>query len=158
MRYFLIDRVTEIVPGKRIEGVKAVSLSEDVLHDHFPGLPVLPGLLILEGAAQLSGFLLEATVNRKGEAVRRAVLAQVKTAKFHSPVGPGELVRFSAEVSSLLEGAGLVRVRADVEDRRVATAELTFILKAIEEPEVHEQRRALYRLWTRGLEPRPEIP
>lgn len=158
MRYFLIDRVTELVPGKRIRGIKAVSLSEEILHDHFPGLPVFPGLLILEGAAQLSGFLLEATASRVGEMVRRAVLAQVRNAKFHSPAGPGDVIRFTAEISSLLEGAGLVSVRAEVDTRRIATAELTFILKTIEEPAVHEQRRALYGLWTRGLDPQPEIP
>src|SRR5262249_56251763 len=57
MRYFLVDKVTELVPGERIRGVKCVSLSDEVLHDHFPDFPVMPGALIVEAGAQLAGFL-----------------------------------------------------------------------------------------------------
>ena len=88
MRYFLIDKVTELVPGERIRGVKCVTLSDEVLHDHFPDYPILPGALILEAGAQLAGFLLEATFNEPGRPPRRALLAQVRRAKFHEMTGP----------------------------------------------------------------------
>ena len=60
MRFFLIDRITRWEPGRAAEAVKNVALSEDFFDDHFPRRPVMPGALILEGMAQLSGLLLEA--------------------------------------------------------------------------------------------------
>jgi 3-hydroxyacyl-[acyl-carrier-protein] dehydratase len=157
MRYFLIDRVTEFVPGERARGVKAVSLSDEVLHDHFPDHPVMPGLLILEGAAQLAGFLLEATVNREDAPPRRAVLVQVRNAKFHAFAGPGDLLEFTVAVESILGDAGQVKADVTVAGRRVARADLTFVMMAIESERVHEQRRYLYSLWTRDMKPPPAI-
>ena len=68
MRYYLIDKVTELELGERARGVKCVTLTDEVLHDHFPDYPMLPGALIVEAAAQLAGFLLEMTFNRRGRA------------------------------------------------------------------------------------------
>jgi 3-hydroxyacyl-[acyl-carrier-protein] dehydratase len=157
MRYFLIDRVTEIVPGERACGVKAVSLTEDVLHDHFPDHPVWPGMMILEGAAQLAGFLLETSPDETDDPVRRALLVQVERAKFHETAGPGELLEFRADVDSRLDDAATVRVEVARDGRKVARARLTFMLKAVESQALHEQRRTLYRLWTRGLPSPPPI-
>lgn len=152
MRYFLIDKVTELVPGERARGVKNVSLSDEVLHDHFPDYPVMPGALILEAAAQLAGFLLEMTVNRPGE-LRRALLVQVELAKFHDTAGPGDQLELLVKISSLRDGAGQVTAEAGVGPKRIARAGLTFVLKAIDSERVHRQRRYLYQLWTRDLKP-----
>ena len=59
MRYYLIDKVTELSVGRRARGVKCATLTDEILHDHFPDFPMLPGALIVEAAAQLAGFLLE---------------------------------------------------------------------------------------------------
>src|SRR5947209_5326690 len=102
MRWFLIDKVTEIVPGERIRGVKCVTLSDEILHDHFPDFPVMPGVLLVEAAAQLAGFLLETTCN--GEAPDapplRALLVQVDRAKFREPCGPGDRLEIEARLVS----------------------------------------------------------
>jgi 3-hydroxyacyl-[acyl-carrier-protein] dehydratase len=148
MRYFLVDKVTAYAPGESASGVKCVTLSDEILHDHFPDYPILPGALIVEALAQLAGFALEIESPRPKE---RAILAQIEKAKFHAPVGPGDQLRLEVKVEQRLESAARVRGEAFVGDRAVARADLTFMLKAIASERVHEQRRALYALWLREL-------
>jgi 3-hydroxyacyl-[acyl-carrier-protein] dehydratase len=151
MRYFLIDKVTEIVPGDHARGVKNVSLSDDVLHDHFPDHPILPGALILEAASQLAGFLLEVTLNRPDDPLRRALLVQVDLAKFHDFAGPGDQLDVLVKIESLREAAAQVVAEVNAGPKRIARAGLTFVMKAVDSQRVHEQRRYLYQLWTRDL-------
>jgi len=157
VRYFLIDKVTEFVPGKHARGLKAVTLSDQILHDHFPDFPVMPAALIVEAAAQLGGFLLEMSVNRKGERPRRALLAQIQQAKFYETSGPGDVLDVLATIASTLEEAAQVTAEVRVGDKRIARAKLTFIMKDIDSERVHEQRRVLYRLWTRDFKEPLEI-
>jgi len=157
MRYFLVDRVTELVPGERARGVKAVTLSDEVLHDHFPDYPVMPGMLLLEGAAQLAGFLLEMSLNDADAPARRALLVQVRDAKFHRPVGPGSCVDLAATIESVLADAARVRTEVSVAGERVAAATLVFSMQLIDREAVHRQRRRLYQLWTRDLDTCPPI-
>lgn len=157
MRYFLLDKLTALVPGERAAGVKCVTLTDEVLHDHFPDHPILPGTLILEGGAQLAGVLLEATFNRAGQPLRRALLVQVRRAKFHDTVGPGDTLELEVTLQSQLETAAEVVLTAGVGEKKIARAELTFVLKEVASPRVHEQRRWLYKLWTRDLPDAPEV-
>ena len=69
MRFFLIDRITKWQVGATAEAIKNIALSEDFFDDHFPRRPVMPGVLIIEGMAQLSGLLLEASLKKKLQAV-----------------------------------------------------------------------------------------
>ena len=158
MRFFLIDRVTELVAGERARGIKTVSLSDEVLHDHFPDYPIMPGALILESAAQLGGFLVEMSVNKPGAPLLRAVLVQVDQAKFHEPAGPGDSLDVTVTLDSTLAGAARLRADVRVGERRIASAVLTFVLRSIDSERVHEQRRTLYRIWTRSLDPPITIP
>jgi len=151
MRYFLLDQVTAIVPGESARGIKNVTLTDEVLHDHFPDYPVLPGALVIEAAAQLAGFLLEATLNRPDAPPKRAVLVQVRDAKFSRPAGPGDQIVLTATLGSSLEPAAQLSVLAMVGEERVMRGSLTFMMKHIPSERVHEQRRSLYRLWTRTL-------
>ncbi len=148
MRYFLVDKVTSYTAGERASGVKCITLSDEVLHDHFPDYPIMPGALIVEALAQLAGFALEID---SPEPEQRAVLAQIEKAKFHSPAGPGDQLQLEVEVEQRLEAAAQVQGAAFVGDRCIARARLTFMLKSIASARVHEQRRALYKLWTREL-------
>ena len=158
MRYFLLDKVTAFESGKRASGVKCVTLTDDILHDHYPDYPLLPGALLLESMSQLGGFLVELSFHTDGAPVRRAVLAQIKDAKFHHGCKPGDRILLEAVIESRLEGAARVTAEASVDGERVARSDLTFVLREIDSPRVHEQRRQIYRLWTQDLKPPPLIP
>jgi 3-hydroxyacyl-[acyl-carrier-protein] dehydratase len=151
VRYFLLDRVTEVVPAGHARGIKNVTLTDDVLHDHFPDHPILPGALLVEAMAQLAGFLLEVTHNVEGAPVLRALLVQIGHAKFSRPAEPGDQIVIDVRVGSTLDTASQVDAEAQVAGQRIARAQLTFMMKAIESERVHEQRRYLYKLWTKGL-------
>lgn len=151
MRYFLIDKVTVLSVGERVCGIKNVTLSDDILHDHFPDYPIMPGALIIEAASQLAGFLLEMTFNGEDGPILRALLAQVDRARFHETSGPGDCLEIEVTIDSMLEAAARVSVRVKVGDRKIMTGRLMFVMKQIESDRIHEQRRYLYKLWTRDL-------
>jgi len=157
MRYFLIDKVTDLVVGERARGVKNITLSDEILHDHFPDYPVMPGTLILEAAAQLAGFLLEMTFNKAGGPLLRALLIQIQQAKFHETAGPGDRLDVEVTLNSRLEEAAQVAAEIRVGEKRIVRAVLTFVMKNIDSPRVHDQRRYIYKLWTKDLNPPPAI-
>lgn len=158
MRYYLIDRVTALTPGESARGIKCATLTDEILHDHFPDFPMLPGALIVEAAAQLSGFLLEMTFNAAGSPVVRAVLAQIQRAKFHQPVGPGDRMEIVATITGMRESSAQVDFEAQVDGREAARGTLTFVMRSIDSPRVHEQRRWIYALWTREMSPPLVLP
>lgn len=149
MRFFLVDRVDEIVPGQHARGVKAVTLTDQFIHDHFPGQPLFPGCLMLEAMAQLGGFLVDSS--HQGDPDQRAILAQVDKCKFSHPARPGDLLCVHVQMTSSLGGATLVEGRISLGEQRVASALLTFVMQSVDSPRIHEQRRELYALWTRHL-------
>jgi 3-hydroxymyristoyl/3-hydroxydecanoyl-(acyl carrier protein) dehydratases len=158
MRYYLIDRVTALTPGESARGIKCATLTDEILHDHFPDFPMLPGALIVEAAAQLSGFLLEMTFNAAGSPVVRAVLAQIQRAKFHQPVGPGDRMEIVATITGMRESSAQVDFEAQVDGREAARGTLTFVMRSIDSPRVHEQRRRIYAVWTREMSPPLVLP
>lgn len=151
MRFFLVDRVDELRPGEFVRGVKNVTLSDPIMHDHFPENPIFPGTLIVEAMAQLAGFLVELTFNTDDKNIRRAVLGQIDKAKFHEPCVPGDQLVLTCRLASELEGAARVEAEAEVAGKCIARAQLTVVLRKVDSEKVHEQRRELYRIWTRNL-------
>ncbi|MBT3980027.1 MAG: beta-hydroxyacyl-ACP dehydratase [Bacteriovoracaceae bacterium] len=156
MRYFLLDRITEIHLGETATGLKAISYTESIMHDHFPDFPVLPGAMIIEGLAQLAGFLLEATVNTSDENIKRALLCQVDKMKFRGFSIPGDVLTYKATFMSQLTDAAKIKVEASCNGEQRASGIITFSLMAIDSENVKKQRQDVYKVWTRGLENPPE--
>lgn len=127
MRFYLIDRITEIAPKKYVEGLKLVSMSEDVFDEHFPGYPIFPGSLILEGLAQMSGFFFEYCLREEGITDRRAVLTMVNRMKYRRMVIPGDVLHYRADVKTFDPDVyATVSVEVTCEGKRYAEGELFF--------------------------------
>src|SRR6516165_9712163 len=97
MRWIWIDRFVALESGKSARAVKNLSLAEDHFAQHFPGYPVMPAALILEGLAQTAGIL----VGEAGNFQEKVILAKVLRAEFHREAVPGEQLVYDAEVLSL---------------------------------------------------------
>jgi len=147
VRYVLLDRITALEPPERATGVKCVSLADDVFVDHFPGLPIMPGALILESMAQLGGVLLEATMRQRGHENLYAMLVMVERAKFRRIVRPGDQMILEASCSAVSDAGGKVRVTAHVGGELAAESELGLALTPILRPEIIAQRKALLHVW-----------
>ncbi len=148
MRYYLIDRIDELKKFGHAVGRKAVSLSDDCFEQHFPGEPVYPGALVVEAMAQLGGALLELSLRDERPRTPRCVLSAVK-AKFRDFAKPGDALRLRADVVSCHEDAALVRAAATCGDRRVAEAELTYVLLDVDDPRLDRSRQELLERLTR---------
>jgi 3-hydroxyacyl-[acyl-carrier-protein] dehydratase len=98
MKFTLIDRITELVPGERISAVKAVSLAEEYLRDHFPTFPVLPGVLMIEAMVQASMHLVRAS---EGFAHSLLVLGEAKNVTYKSFVVPGRVLEVSVQAKKI---------------------------------------------------------
>lgn len=95
----LVDRVLEIEPQKRIVAIKNVTINEPIFQGHFPGRPVFPGVLLIEGMAQAGGLLLLQDVPDRSK--KLIYFAGIEGAKFRRPVVPGDQVRYELEVLRL---------------------------------------------------------
>ena len=122
MRWFWVDRFTEFVAGQSAKSIKNVSLSEEHMHDHFPGYPVMPTSLVVEGMA-LTGGLLTAQCSDFRE---RVVLAKVATAKFHRLALPGDTLRYSAVLEDISAEGSIVSCTSVIDDDLHAEAQLFF--------------------------------
>ncbi len=151
MRFFLIDRITAWQPGVAGSAVKNVALSEDLFDDHFPLKPIMPGVLMIEGMAQLSGLLVEEGVRRDTGRNVKALMSIVRDAKFRRPVYPGDQILYDAIVESVNELGGATSVRATVKGETVATCSLVFSFHAIDNPRLEARRSQILSLWLRDL-------
>ncbi len=100
MRFILIDRIVSLEPGKQIKAVKAVSLAEEYLADHFPAFPVLPGVLLLEGLIESASWLVREAENFAHSMV---LLEQAKNVKYKSFVAPGSQIEYTVDAKTIEE-------------------------------------------------------
>ena len=121
--FLLVDRIRELVPGRRIVGIKNVTINEPFFQGHFPDRPVMPGVLILEAMAQVGGVLAFKSVPPAGPPV--VYLTGVDKAKFRKPVVPGDQVRFEIEILKQRPPFWKMRGEAYVESELVCEAEMT---------------------------------
>jgi beta-hydroxyacyl-ACP dehydratase FabZ len=98
--FLLVDRILEIELGKRVVGVKNVTINEPFFAGHFPGHPIMPGVLILEAMAQVGGFLLMRSLDLQG-AKAMLYFTGIDRARFRRPVVPGDQIRFEVSLVQL---------------------------------------------------------
>jgi beta-hydroxyacyl-ACP dehydratase FabZ len=96
--FLLVDRVLEIEPGKRIVGVKNVTINEPFFQGHFPGHPIMPGVLIIEAMAQVGGLLLLNHFEGQNIDDKVVYFMSLDDVKFRRPVVPGDQIRFELEM------------------------------------------------------------
>jgi beta-hydroxyacyl-ACP dehydratase FabZ len=113
-------------PGKRIVGLKNVTINEPYFVGHFPGLPIMPGVLILESMAQAGGVLVKKSMNVPDD--KLMFFMGIDKAKFRRPVVPGDQVRLEIDVLSLHARFARVRGKAYVDGTLVAEAELSTMI------------------------------
>jgi len=122
MRFILLDRIVSLVPGKQIEAARTVRADEDYFRDHFPGFPVVPGVLLTEMMAQAAGKCLDAERRPRG----KAMLAKILSASFRQWVRPGDETRVHATVTANDDRYATAECHVDVADRAAAQAKLFF--------------------------------
>ena len=123
--FLLIDRIIEIEGTQRVVGLKNVSINEPFFQGHYPGDPIMPGVLIIEALAQIGGVLLSQALEHKGKV---AVLLSLDKVKFRRAVRPGDQLILEAERIRVRSNIGHIRGKAHVADELVAEAEIKFIL------------------------------
>ena len=121
----LIDRVEELEAGKRAVAIRNVTAHEQVFNGHFPGNPVLPGVLIVEAMAQTGAVALLSMDEFKG---KTAYFGGIKQAKFRKVVRPGDTLRIEVTLEKIRNNVGLGKAFATVDGKKSCTAELTFMI------------------------------
>lgn len=123
--FLLVDRIIELEPGKRAVGLKNVTINEWFFGGHFPNNPIMPGVLITEHAAQVSGILLMTTAGYEG---KLAVITEIEGMKFRRRVIPGDQLKTEVTILRVSSRCGKVAIISRVGDEMVAEGKFTFML------------------------------
>ena len=124
--FLLVDRIVDYEPGKRVVGVKNVTLNEPFFVGHFPGAPVMPGVLIVEAMAQTAGVMMLASLPDRE--TKLVFFTGIDGAKFRRPVVPGDQLRLELTVLKLRPRYIKLRGEAYVDGQLVAEAEISSAL------------------------------
>ena len=124
--FLLVDRITDIVKNKSLIGYKNVTIGDNVFQGHFPGHPIYPGVMILEGMAQAGGILAFQSMDMtKEEAANKVVyFMSIDKAKFRAPVKPGDRLEYRIKVIKHKGAIWMLKGEAFVDDKMVSEAEL----------------------------------
>ena len=123
--FLLIDRIDELDPGMRAVGIKAVTFHEEFFAGHFPGEPVMPGVLILEALAQVGAVAILSVEGNKG---KTAFFGGVDNVRFRRKVVPGDVLTLTCEIIRTRGNVGVGTALASVNGERAVTAEMTFVI------------------------------
>ncbi len=121
--FLLIDRIVEFEPTKRLVAIKNVTINEPFFQGHFPGYPIMPGVLVVEAMAQAGGIIMMAEMPDRSE--KLVVFTGIERAKFRRPVTPGDQLRIEVDVLSFRTRAGRIQGRAMVDGKLACEATLT---------------------------------
>ncbi|KRN04028.1 3-hydroxyacyl-ACP dehydratase FabZ [Holzapfeliella floricola] len=120
-----MDYVDEINPGESIVATKNVTINEEFFQGHFPGNPVMPGVLIIEALAQAASILILKSKEFEG---KTAYMGAIKNAKFRKVVEPGDVLKLHVKMIKKRANMGIVETYAEVNGKKACQAELTFIV------------------------------
>ena len=121
----LIDRVEELIKKEKAVAKRNVTINEELFNGHFPGNPVMPGVLIVEALAQTGAVALLSLPEFKG---KTAYFGGIKSAKFRKVVRPGDSLRLEVTLEKIRNNVGLGKAVATVDGKKACTAELTFMI------------------------------
>jgi 3-hydroxyacyl-[acyl-carrier-protein] dehydratase len=127
--FLLVDRIVDMEIGKRITGIKNVTINEPFFPGHFPGHPVMPGVLILEALAQAAAILSFKTQGKSPDQVGIVYFAGIDGARFKRPVVPGDCLTLKVEIIRHLKGIWKYTTRAEVDGELAAEAEMMATLR-----------------------------
>lgn len=154
MRWGLVDSIDTLVAGERATGSRTWDPSLPLFEDHFPAFPVVPGVLLLESLAQLSGKLIGYTVRKQRGDWPFPILSMMEKVKFRRFVRPGVPTTLQTELLTLREDMAAVRVKVLVDGRWTSRAEQIFAFNAVALDDPADQQRVeqcerdeLARLW-----------
>ncbi len=121
--FLLLDRVIEVVPGDKVTALKNVTINEPFFQGHFPGRPIMPGVLIIEAMAQAGGILAYLTASAE-QRNRLIYFMGMDKVRFRKPAVPGDQIIFEAKILKFRSRAAKMSGTASVDDQLVAEAEL----------------------------------
>lgn len=154
MRWLLVDTIDELVVNSSIKGTKTYHATEEFFQDHFPGFPVVPGVLLMESLAQLAGKLIGYTVAKTRGDWPFPILSMMNGVKFRKFVPPDTPITLEAELISLRDEMAAVKVWAKVGKKVHAQAEQIFVFNAVPLADETERKRVqrieseeMKRLW-----------
>jgi 3-hydroxyacyl-[acyl-carrier-protein] dehydratase len=159
MRFSLVDRIVELSPGESVTAIKNVSLAEEYLADHFPGYPVLPGVMMLECLVQTGAWLMRSTEDFRYSTI---LLKQAKALKYNNFVRPGQTLTVTATVhsrgereyvfkgSGTVEGKSAVSARVTLEQFNLSDRNPDF--EASDRKRIEDLRRKFAEIWTPKLQ------
>jgi 3-hydroxyacyl-[acyl-carrier-protein] dehydratase len=132
--FLLIDRIIEFEPTKRLVAIKNVTINEPFFQGHFPGYPIMPGVLVIEAMAQAGAIIVMAEIQDRDK--KLVVFTGIEKAKFRRPVTPGDQLRIEVDVLSMKTRVGRIEGKAYVDDKVACQAILTCqVVPRVREPQ-----------------------
>ena len=129
--FLLVDKILEVTPGVRAVGIKNVTANEPFFQGHFPGNPIMPGVLIVEALAQVAGVAGLTLDENKG---KLGLFAGIENMKFKKQVVPGDTLHLEAEFIASKMGVSKVKVCAKVDGKVAAEGEIRVVLTNVKQP------------------------
>ncbi len=142
MRFLLVDRILELESGKRATGVKNITMSEDFLAYHFPEMPIMPGVLIVESLVQLADWI----IRERSDFQQMGFATAFDRIKFRRLVRPGDQLHLEVEILSWEDNQVAARGKVFCGDRLVTAVDFTLGLRPLEPLLASTEARRLYRL------------